>query len=452
MGYVLCFASIAATYWAGRRSLVRGLMAMFTVGYLYGILRANFLDSASHFLFDAAVLGLYAAQLNALKAPFHTLDGQRLRHWFLLLTFWPVVLFFIPIQDTMVQLVGLRGCIFLLPFLLIGARLTRRDYYNLALWLAVLNVGALVLACVEYIVGIERFFPHNAVTLIIYASSDVGETFAYRIPSCFANAHSYGGTMVVTLPLLIGAWVQDNARVWLKNLLLAGIAAAMLGVFLSAARSHFLVMTVAAVVVTLSARFRPLYRVGWVVIILGISLIVAREQRLQRFTTLSDSEFISHRFHSSVNDTLFGAIAEYPFGNGLGGGGTSMPYFLADKVRYKMMVESELARIQLENGLVGVVAWLAFIAWIYTRRRPNPADPWYLGVRVARYTSMAILASGLIGIGLFTAVPASCMLLVLLGWVSTAHTGEANEALLASASTAAPQPMWNVAARGLTRP
>ena len=52
----------------GRRSLVAGLCSLLTVGYLYGLLRANLPDGISHLIFDAGVLGLYAAQLTRISA------------------------------------------------------------------------------------------------------------------------------------------------------------------------------------------------------------------------------------------------------------------------------------------------------------------------------------------------------------------------------------------------
>jgi hypothetical protein len=54
--FVLCLA-------AANRSLRHGLLALLAVGYVYGILRANFPDTATYLTFDAAVLGVYVAQL-----------------------------------------------------------------------------------------------------------------------------------------------------------------------------------------------------------------------------------------------------------------------------------------------------------------------------------------------------------------------------------------------------
>ena len=54
LSLLLCVLAFAATYRASRRSLLAGLVAVFAIGYLYGILRANIIQPFSHFIFDAA--------------------------------------------------------------------------------------------------------------------------------------------------------------------------------------------------------------------------------------------------------------------------------------------------------------------------------------------------------------------------------------------------------------
>src|ERR1700749_302553 len=117
-GIVLCGIALFGTFIIARRSFVNGILAAITVGYFYGILRANFFEMASHFIFDAAILGLYTARFKEFTRVFVTPDGQTLRHWVTFLIAVPLVMFFIPLQDPLVQLVGLRGNAFLLPFLL----------------------------------------------------------------------------------------------------------------------------------------------------------------------------------------------------------------------------------------------------------------------------------------------------------------------------------------------
>jgi len=431
MGLILSCLALAVTYRLARRSLVHGIVSVLVAGYVFGIIRANFPQYASYFIFDAAVVGLFAAQITQITQPFYATDGQRLKHWVSFLMLWPLLLFFIPQQDPMVQLVGLRGNVFLLPFLLIGARLDREQIYTLGLDMSVLNLGALSVGILEYIFGIERFFPHNAVTEIIYRSNDVGSMDAFRIPSVFSNAHTYAAMMVMSLPWIVGAWVQQHRKVSHKNLLLAGLLAAMFGVFMSAVRTHFVLLLVLITVFTFSSRLRPVYRVGWVVVLLLVGYVVSTHERMQRFTTLGNSSMVASRIHASVNVNLLDAVEEFPFGVGLGGGGTSMPYFLLDRVDSPVNIESEIGRIHLETGLIGMVGWVCFVVWIFSRPRARPGDPWLIGLRLAWFACLTFFGLGLIGIGLFTSIPCTVVFLMLLGWVSTHHTGEADRRILA---------------------
>src|SRR4030095_3176145 len=115
MSIFLCLLSLAFCYWAGKRSLVNGLVAVLGVGYAYGILRANVPETFSHFIFDAGVLGLYGAQLFRRPDPLDSHKQDGVRPWLEFLIAWPVLLFLFPIQDFLIQVVGLRGNIFLLP-------------------------------------------------------------------------------------------------------------------------------------------------------------------------------------------------------------------------------------------------------------------------------------------------------------------------------------------------
>jgi hypothetical protein len=428
-GVILCVAAMFGTFMLARRSFVQGVLAVLTIGYFYGILRANFFVTASHFIFDAAVLGFYSARLNDLSRIFVTTDGQRLKHWVSFLIVVPLVLFFIPLQDPLVQLVGLRGNAFLLPFILVGARLKREEFYKIGVWLACLNIFAFAVGSAEYLFGVEHFFPHNAVTELIYRSNDVGVAKDFRISSIFGNAHSFGGTMVLSIPLLAGAWVQKHRQIWHKNLFIVGLLASMLGVFMSAARSHFLVLVVLLTVATFSTRLRPIYRVGWIMVLILVGYVVGTHERMQRFTTLNDREFVQDRFHNSVNTTLLDAMVDYPFGNGLGGGGTSIPFFLMDRVKTPLALESEWGRIVLETGLLGLIGWTGFLLWVFTRPHAHRADPAFLGLRLAWVAAITFFAFGFIGIGLFTSIPSTTILLILVGWIATHHTGEADQPL-----------------------
>ncbi len=436
----LCAVALLATYQASRRSLGAGLGVLMTVGYLYGIVRANQLDGYSHLIFDAGLVGLYLARLFTPLSLSERLRLDELRTWVIVLIAWPVVLFLAPRQDLLVELVGLRGNILMLPCLLIGARMTRKDVYTLATWLAVLNIAAAAVAGAEYVVGIEPFFPLNPVTEIIYRSGDVAGFTAHRIPSFFTSAHAYGGAMVLTMPLLIGAWMQPSRLA--GPLFGTAIAVSALGVFVAAARFPVIVLLLVTATALLSGRVRIGHRVRWLIIIALVAWAVAGQERLQRFTSLQDPEFLAERFAGSVNLTFIDLVAHYPLGNGLGGGGTSIPYFLQGRVRNSVSMENEYARIALEQGIPGVLAWTLFLVWLFTRN-PAAADAWFLSRRLIRVVGATMFASGLLGTGLLTAIPSTAVLLITMGWVAV--PAQPAETVL---SAAAPGPMalgWHAA-------
>lgn len=139
--------------------------------------------------------------------------------------------------------------------------------------------------------------------------------------------------------------------------------------------------------------------------------------------------------------SFFEIAAQYPFGNGLGGGGTSIPYFLQGRIVNPVVMENEYARILLEQGILGLVIWILFILWVLSRRNENRRDPWALGRRLALAFCAASFGTGLIGIGLFTSIPHTPLFFLLIGWVGARQTK--SEAALAPspyAITEAPAP------------
>jgi hypothetical protein len=413
----LCGVAFLVCLQMGRRSLIEGLCSLVTIGYAYGIVRANLPDGFSHLIFDSAVMGLYVAQLPMRQPGWQLSRSEDIRTWLIVLLAWPGILFVMPWQDPLIQLVGLRGSIFLLPFLLLGARLTGDDVYKLALWLSVLNLAAGILACVQYVVGVEPFFPRNAVTDIIYRSRDLADYTAYRIPASFANAHAYAATMVMSIAVIGGAWVQGHHGRWQARLMGAGMLMAMLAVFMSATRLNALMLFALIVTTVFTARLPGAYRFRWLVLLAVVGYMVAGDERLQRFRTLQDPEFLAERLAGSVNYTFLELVRQYPLGNGLGGGGTSVPYFLQDRIRNVVVMENEYARILLETGLPGLVMWVLFLGWVFTRRRVQRGDMFYFGRRLAYVACAGTFASGLIGVGLFTSVPTAALLFLLTGWI-----------------------------------
>src|ERR1700722_2163920 len=118
---LLCIVGALAAFFVGRRSLAAGCLVVAVFGYAYGILRANMFTPYSHFIFDAALVGLCAAVfLPNAKNKDGKVPGSGLHTWIWLLMGWPFVLVFIPFQPLLVSIVGLRGNIFLLPAAFIG--------------------------------------------------------------------------------------------------------------------------------------------------------------------------------------------------------------------------------------------------------------------------------------------------------------------------------------------
>jgi hypothetical protein len=418
MGIFLCIAAFVITFVAGRRSVVAGLGSLAIVGYFYGILRANYPQPASHFIFDAAVVAFYAAQFFHSQSAEVRKRSSAILPWFALLIAWPVLLAFLPLQDPLVQLVGLRGNIFLLPFLLIGARLTREELHRFAMTLAVLNLIAFAFTAAEYMMGIQLFFPHNSNTELIYRSADVADA-QFRIPSIFTGSHAYAGTMVMTMPLLIGAWASAGISTHRRLFLSISIVVSILGVFAAASRVHTVVLGVVILATLFSGRIRLQTRAIILAAMVLITMVVLSQSRLQRITTLQDSSSVSERVGSSVNAGFFDLLIEHPFGNGLGGGGTSLPFFLQNRVRDRVVMENEYARILLEQTCIGLFLWIAFIIWFLSRRFSAGARLWDLTEQLSWVASASYFATALIGIGLLTSIPETMLILLCAGSVTS---------------------------------
>lgn len=433
---ILCFLAFFASVIASRRSLVAGLTVVLGVGYAYGITRANLTETFSHFIFDASVIGLYLTELFKRSEPEQRLRLQKIKLWVGFLMIWPALLFLLPIQDTMVELVGLRGNIFLLPFLVIGARLSNEEINKLALRIAFLNTIVFGLAVVEFFLGVEKFFPKNTVTQIIYLGKDIAGYTAFRIPASFTSAHAYAGTMVLSIPLIVGAWLQKRSNRWQKCLLLAGLMASLIGTFLAAARIHivvlFLLLIIISISMTFSKQLKLVSGLGWLLMLVGIGWVVSSEQRLQRFMTLQDSDVITSRISISVNKSFLERAIEYPLGNGLGGGGTSLPYFLQDRIKNPVILENEYARIMLEQGIPGLCLWIAFILWALTRTSLQKEDPWHLGRRLAWFACAAYFVTGVLGTGLLTSIPQTCLMLLSTGWIAVDRPKAVDERVASS--------------------
>jgi hypothetical protein len=419
---ILCAVGFVVCFNAARRGLWIGVAATLVFGYAYGILRGNLQETAAHFIFDFAALGLYLALLTRPLSPRQRFRLRPLMPWFLCLLGWPLLLLFVPIQDMLVQLAGLRGHVFFLLFLLIGAMMDSSDFRRLAKAIAILDIIALAFAIAELTFGLEHFYAQgNPVNDLVFGSADVvyGGVGHYRIPATFVNSAAYAGNMVASIPFLVGALAQERRGSRWRYLLAGAIAAATLGVFIAASRTAAVLLFVLGTLAILPGRIPNLPKSAWLAVLAGVALIIALTPRMQRFVSLEDTNMVSERIYDSVNENFLTLATEYPLGNGLGGGGTSLPYFLQDRVINRVVLENEYARIMAEQGIPGLLLWLVFIIWLVTRPGAAPSDASRKGKSLARYFCLISFATAPLGLGMLDAIPGTELLLILVGWFAT---------------------------------
>jgi hypothetical protein len=423
MGLILCFLGFGSVAFLIRRSLGDGLGLLLAIGSVYGIARANVFDGYTHFLFDSSVLGAYlGAGYRLFAAP--DMARRRLRAWVFALSLLPLFLIllspFLDAQPLLVQLIGLRPAVFFVPLVLLGAALGPGEMERLARWAVLVVFIASAFAIGEYILGVERFFPMNEASNIIYLSQDVGEAKDFRIPATFSSAHAYGATMVGLVPLL--AYLLERPGRWRIPVLLA-MAFAAIGVFASAARSP--VLALAAVTAALAVRrFRSRgVQLGLVAASCALLVAVPRVTRFQRFETLSDLSYATARVEGSVNAEFLDTIVDYPFGRGLGSAlGTSIPYFLADQARPQIGMENEYVRISVEEGLLGLCVWAAFALYVLGQ---NPfrlvRSGFAVGLAIWIVCAFTWL-QGFVGTGMLASVPGTAIVLIYMGMLAVQRT------------------------------
>jgi len=59
-------------------------------------------------------------------------------------------------------------------------------------------------------------------------------------------------------------------------------------------------------------------------------------------------------------------------------------------------MENEYARIMLEEGILGLLLWIAFLIWALTRYSANRSDKWYLGQRLAWVACAAVFGASVL--------------------------------------------------------
>ena len=415
----ICLGALVVSYCAGRVKMSYGLLAVLTVGYFYGILRANVLHPASHFIFDCSLIGFYLSQHNWFShSPRESVRLGGLHMWAAVLVAWPFLIALLPFQPWMVTLVGLRGIVLFLPMILVGAWLKDTDVRTVSMGLAMLNLIAFAFACAEYFTSVTQFYPKSAVTTIIYISTD-GSGTHNRIPAIFSSAHAYGGSMVATLPFLIGLCTATQLR-RVQFLAIASIVGSMFGVLMSSTRLNFVLASAMVCSLIFAGRISMKYRMGFALMVAALGVTAMTNVRFQRLKSLGDTEFVSDRIAGSVNRRFLEILVTKPMGNGLGGGGTSMPYFLQNQVRNPIGMENEYARILCEEGVIGLVLWAGFIAWFLSRIGVAFApSAWSSSRRLAWFYCAILFGTSFIGTGTLASIPGTALFLLSLGWCST---------------------------------
>lgn len=423
-GYLICLVALGSVFGAGMVNWRWSLCLMIAWGYFFGILKAQLVYSGGHFIFDAATLGFYAGLVVKPPTPEEMYAGRDLKPWVVVLIAWPLFMAVVPLQHYLIQLVGLRGNALWLPMILVGTWVDRKALVMLATTLAVMNIVAFAFAMAEYTLGVDYFVPDNEVTQIVFRSNDIktqeGEA-TLRIPSIFANAHSYANTMVLTTAWILGCLSASRVVGWFgKPLYIAGLICALLGVFIAGPR-----LPVATLGILILTRvFTGKVNVGFLIltIILGTGVLyfVMQNERMQRFMELQDVEMVGDRVSASVSIRFFEVVAEFPMGRGMGAGGTSIPYFLQHHLPegMGMTIENEYGRIVLEQGLPGLLIFLAFMTF-WLLKPLDRRDVLYGSKALLWALGLVWLGTMLMGCGAFATIPSAALMLLTFGFIFT---------------------------------
>jgi hypothetical protein len=418
VGLALCVVALATSLVLSRASIGRGLGWVLLVGCLSGWLRCRIFDGFSHFIFDAALLGCYL-QCARFHLESKSVESRVLDGWVLLLLAVPTLVLlcspFIGGQPFLVQLVGLRSSLLFVPTLALAARMTEDDVREFSSWAGVSAVIATGFALAELAVGVEAFFPLNAATATLYRTFAVaGQTL--RLPACFATSHLYGGAVVALIPIL---WtrLEDPSR--RRDLTALYLACATSAAFLCSARIPVLLLAALVLTIITLGWKSPLVTMSAVAAVAAIWIFVGAEERFRRYETLGSEDVVAERIHWSVNNNLLDIIMDAPLGHGLASAvGTSIPYFLLDDALPQEGLESEVSRLALELGVIGLAVWILFVGrsllagFIAARRSGRVSD-------ALMFVSLGVTtATALIGVGVMSAIPGTLLLFLQIGWLS----------------------------------
>ena len=188
---------------------------------------------------------------------------------------------------------------------------------------------------------------------------------------------------------------------------------------MSATRLNFVTGVALLVFTMVNGRMKASRWVTFAVMIVMIGYIALTNERFQRFKSLSETDSVSERIHGSVNREFLEILSDHPMGNGLGGGGTSVPYFLEGQVKNPIATENEYTRILCEQGIIGLILWICFVIWYLTRAGTAFAKgPWTTSRRAVWGLSSFVLCTIWIGNGFLTAIPLTAITLLGIGWTA----------------------------------
>ncbi len=194
---------------------------------------------------------------------------------------------------------------------------------------------------------------------------------------------------------------------------------------MSATRTNFILGALMVIVTILTSRVRSSQRVVFLLVVAVIGIAAMRNERFQRFKTLGDTDGVADRIAGSVNRNFWEILTEHPMGNGLGGGGTSIPYFLHGQVKDPIVMENGYALILCEQGFIGLLIFGLFVLWFLSRGGTAfGKGSWANSRRLAWSLSAFSLATAWIGTGMFTSIPGTVLLLLSMGWTPLAEASE----------------------------
>jgi hypothetical protein len=187
--------------------------------------------------------------------------------------------------------------------------------------------------------------------------------------------------------------------------------------FMAGARLPIAMLFIELGLLVVSLKLSLKTQVSMAVIALIVAYVVMSDERMQRFTSIFDSEKVINRINMSAGASTIDVLEEHPVGEGLGSAfGTSIPYFLIEYNDFKhVSCENEYVRIWIEQTPLALFTWIAFILRV-TIPRPKPVSPdWQLGTRIARAYVACSWATVAIGTGMLQSIPSCGLILFIMG-------------------------------------